>query len=149
MINIRLNKYVTKQSQKMEELQSSFITATKIKKCVIKLLTITLIHQNLFLNDSKNVSTFILPQQNMFLTDLILIWVGTVVNFTVGFSLITQDSVKACNWHFPACSNILLETFMPLLVSLTQSSLHILGKTQTGVFAISNSLSIPHKRKLS
>ena len=37
-------------------------------------------------------------------------------------------------WYFAAFSNILLETFVTNLVSLTRPSLQILGKTQTGVF---------------
>ena len=45
--------------------------------------------------------------------------------------------------------NVSLETFLSNLVSLTCPSLRILGKTQTGVFLISELWSIPNKRKLS
>ena len=51
---------------------------------------------------------------------------------------------------FAAFSNILLETFVPNLVSISHSSLQILGKNQTGVFPISgflvNSLYYPNSR---
>ena len=36
-------------------------------------------------------------------------------------------------WHFAAFSNILLETFVPNLASLTRPSLQILTKIQTGI----------------
>ena len=39
-------------------------------------------------------------------------------------------------WHFAAFSNILLDTLVPKLVSITCSSLQILGKTQTGISLI-------------
>ena len=39
-------------------------------------------------------------------------------------------------WHFAVFSNFVLETSVSNLVSLTRSSLQILGKTQTGVFPI-------------
>ena len=42
-----------------------------------------------------------------------------------------------------AFSNILLETSVPNLVSITYPSLQILGKTQTGVFLISRFLVNP------
>ena len=39
--------------------------------------------------------------------------------------------------YFTAFINILLETFVPSLISLIRPSLHILGKTHTGLFSIS------------
>ena len=50
-----------KQFQKMVEHESIFLTATKIKKCVIKLLKITLMHQNLFLNALRLKKCFFKP----------------------------------------------------------------------------------------
>ena len=44
---------------------------------------------------------------------------------------------------FAAFNNILLETFVPNLLSLTFPSLQILGKTQAGVFPISGFLVNP------
>ena len=56
------------------------------------------------------------------------------------FSLNNSETVKAVTLPFAAFSDILLEIFVPNLVSLTSSSLQILGKTQTGVFSISGFL---------
>ena len=50
------------------------------------------------------------------------------------FSLNNLETVKAVTLAFAVFSSILLETFIPNLVSLTSSSLQILGKTQTGYF---------------
>ena len=58
----------------------------------------------------------------------------------VDVPLITQ---KRDSWHSVAFSNFSLDTFVPNLVSLTQLSLQILGKTQTGVFLISGFLVMP------
>ena len=67
---------------------------------------------------------------------------GLAGSFTtpVSFPLITK---KLYPWKFAAFSNILLETFLPNLVSLTRPSLQILRKTQTGVFPISRFLVNP------
>ena len=43
---------------------------------------------------------------------------------------------KLEQWYFAAFRNILLDTFVPNLVSITCSSLQILGKTQTGISLI-------------
>ena len=70
---------------------------------------------------------------------------GVAGSFTtpVSFPLITK---KLYPWKFAAFSNILLETFLPNLVSLTHPSLQILSKTQTEVFPISGFWA--HSRKL-
>ena len=54
----------------------------------------------------------------------------------IGFPLITQQRSKLQPWYLAAFSNLLLETFVPNVVSLTHPSFQILGKTQTGVCLI-------------
>ena len=66
----------------------------------------------------------------------------------VGFSLITQNQYKHSPWHFATFNNILSETFMPNLVSLTCSSLQISSRTKTGVFRISGFLVKPLQTKI-
>ena len=64
------------------------------------------------------------------------------VDFTSScwFSLNNSKAVKGVTLLFAAFSNILLETSVPNLVSLTHPSLQILGKSQTGVFPTSSFL---------
>ena len=61
----------------------------------------------------------------------------------VGVPLITQKREKLQPWYFVTFNNFSLDTFVPNLVSLTQLSLYILGKTQTRVFPISGFLVKP------
>ena len=89
----------------------------------------------------------------LFLT-ITQIWVRERSNFTsplpVVFSLTTQKRWKLKPWNSTAFTAILLEAFVPNLVSLTCPSFQISGKTQTGVFPISGFLfSISYKRKSS
>ena len=65
------------------------------------------------------------------------------------FSLNNSKTIKAITLNFAAFSNILLKTFVPYLVSITRSSLQILGKTQTGVLPISGFLANCHNSRTS
>ena len=80
---------------------------------------------------------------------LTLLWVRWGDDFTplpLGFPLITKKLEKLQPWYLAAFNKILLEIFVPNLVSLTHLSLQILGKTQTG--GISD-FQISGNRKLS
>ena len=57
--------------------------------------------------------------------------------------MIFNPNLGGCGENVEAFSNILLETFVPNLVSIILPSLQILGKTQTGVFPISGFLVNP------
>ena len=64
--------------------------------------------------------------------------------------LINSKTVKAVSgktWHIAALSNFSLETFMANLISMTNPSLQMLDKTQTGVFSISGFLVKPPVKK--
>ena len=65
--------------------------------------------------------------------------------------LINSKTVKAVSgktWHIASLSNFSLETFMANLISMTNPSLQILDKTQTGVFSISGFLVKPPVKKI-
>ena len=64
---------------------------------------------------------------------LTVIWGGS----SCWFSHNNPETVKAVTLAF---GNIVIETFVPNLVSPTPSSLQILGKTQTRLFPISGFL---------
>ena len=59
------------------------------------------------------------------------------------FPLNKSETVKAVTLPFAAFSNFSLPTFVPNLLLLTQSSLQIWGKTQTGLLPISGFLVKP------
>ena len=73
---------------------------------------------------------------------LTLTWVGDNL-LPCWFSLNNSEMVKTVT-----LSNILLDTFLPNLVSLPRPSLQILGKTQMGVFPISGFLVNPLQTKI-
>ena len=72
------------------------------------------------------------------------IWVGAI--FTPPpfcFPLITQKRLKLYLWHFAAFSNVLLETLVPNLVSLTRANLQISEKLRWRFLDI---WSVPYKK---
>ena len=69
----------------------------------------------------------------------------TLINF---FSLNNSKMVRAVTRNFAAFSNILLEIFVPNLVSITCPSLQIWAKLRWGYFRFPDFWSIPYKRKL-
>ena len=59
---------------------------------------------------------------------------GGTYSLPVDFLLITQKRQKLQPWHFAAFSNVLFETFMPKLVSLTRPSPDIELNSYGGIF---------------